>query len=433
MSSKTFTNLPSAVQRRTVATLMLVQVFTGLGTGASLTVGTGLVINAGFSEVVAGFAPTTATLGAGLAGIPLARLAIRRGRRVALGVGIAISLLGTLVVVLGARFDSLPLILLGMAGLGVSTAVQLQSRFAATDLAEPGRQSRDLSLVVWSTTIGAVLGPNLVVPGEQLGLVLGMPVLTGVFAFTAAAMVIAAVVLLVWLRPDPLLLARELRQRAGGDLPLETGSLRNSADQRQPSIVHLHAPRTIVVQRTLIAMLAISQAVMVSVMAMTPVHLGHLGHGMGIVGFTISLHIAGMFAFAPLFGLAADRFGRRAVIALGIAQYVVAGVLTGFFSDQLVAIEVGLFLLGTGWSAVSVASSALLTQSTLPAMRPKRQGQSDAIMSLSGAVAAVFAGSLYAIGGFGLQSAIAELASVVLIVLTLVLLRLLPRPAQPRG
>src|SRR5690606_16824092 len=173
-------------------------------------------------------------------------------------------------------------------------AANLQARFAATDLSLPDHRARHLSVVVWSTTIGAVAGPNLVDPGEWLGSLLGMPHLTGPFLFTIAAQASVIVVYLLTLRPDPLLTAladappRPRARRGGGFITLG----RNAAAR--------HAVATI----------ALSHATMVALMAMTPVHLYGHGASLAIVGFVISLHIAGMFALAPVFGWLSDRLGR---------------------------------------------------------------------------------------------------------------------------
>src|SRR5690606_35748786 len=94
--------------------------------------------------------------------------------------------------------------------IGSGQAANLQTRFAAADLATDATRGRDLSVVVWATTIGAVLGPNLVGPGEALGRVFGMPDLTGPYLFTIVAQVLAIALYLVTLRPDPLLLAQRV-------------------------------------------------------------------------------------------------------------------------------------------------------------------------------------------------------------------------------
>lgn len=73
------------------------------------------------------------------------------------------------------------------------------------------------------------------------------------------------------------------------------------------------------------ALLAIltAQIVMVSVMTMTPVHVIHQGGSVSVVGLTIGLHIAGMYALAPLVGLLADRMGERCTIGVGIVVLAV--------------------------------------------------------------------------------------------------------------
>ena len=77
--------------------------------------------------------------GPGWAGLPR-----RRGRRRRRGGGDAP--------------DSVPLLFVGLLLFGGGTAANLQARYAAVDLAAPERRGRQLSLVVWATTIGAVAG-----------------------------------------------------------------------------------------------------------------------------------------------------------------------------------------------------------------------------------------------------------------------------------
>ena len=61
---------------------------------------------------------------------------------------------------------------------------------------------------------------------------------------------------------------------------------------------------------------ALSHATMIALMSMTPVHLVHDGATLSVVGFTLSLHIAGMFALSPVFGVLADRLGRMPTIVV---------------------------------------------------------------------------------------------------------------------
>jgi MFS family permease len=363
---------------------MLGQVMAGLGMGATLAVGAIMVGRLAGSDGFSGLAATSATLGAALAAVPLARLAQRKGRSVSLTTGALLASLGGVVTIVASILGTVFLLLPGLALVGVGTAVNLQSRFAATDLSDPTTRGRDLSLVVWATTAGAVSGPNLITPGEFLGGLLGLPELSGPFVLTTIAQASAALLYFFALRPDPLLLAQE--RAASAARAGKTGAA-DVTDNR-------------IMMRTAIVSIALSHATMVAVMAMTPVHLIHHGASLAIVGFTISLHIAGMYALAPIFGVMSDRLGRIPTILVGQGILVASLLLTGFGSENEMAVVLGLVLLGLGWSAATVAGSTLLTESTSIARRPRVQGISDLVMSGSGAMGGALAGVALAFLGY---------------------------------
>ncbi len=378
----------AAIQRRTVLTLSLGQVLGSIAFGSTVSLGALLARHVTGSDALSGLATASATLGAAFLAIPLARAAIRRGRRTALTLGNLLSLAGIGVVILGAAVAVFPLLLAGFLLIGAGNAGNLQARFAATDLAPPAHRARDLSLVVWATTIGGVTGPFLLTPGEQLGQALGMPTLTGAYLFSIVAQSAAVVLYLVALRPDPLRLAQQLL-RDGGARATRIGG----ADRP-------------VAARFAVFAVAGSHAVMASVMAMTPVHLSHMAHSGEIaevttlVGLTIGLHVAGMYALSPVFGMLADRWGRVRVVLLGQAILAAALLTTVFAGTDSAGVLVALILLGLGWSAATVAGAALLTEATAPELRPRRQGRSDSLMSLCGAAGASLAGVLLATFGY---------------------------------
>ena len=373
-------DIDRAVQSRIVRTLVAGQVLAGLGLGATVAVGAILAADLG-GETLSGAAATSSTLGAALVSIPLARLAQRWGRRPALALGAGVAAGGSFITVVAIGVAFFPLLILGFAMLGVGTAVGLQARFAATDVAAPEHRGRDLSLVVWSTTIGAVAGPNLIGPGEAVAQWLALPTNTGSFVFAIAAQLAAMVLYLVMLRPDPLMLA--------GNRPVEPAAAADAG------IVRGRGPLIFA-----IAAIAISHAVMVSIMAMTPVHLSNQGASLTIIGFTISLHIAGMYALSPVFGWTSDRFGRIPTILIGQTFFAAAVLVVALGQLSNVAVTVGLVLLGLGWSASTVAGSALVADLSTGATRLRIQGRSDTIMSLAGAVGGGFAGPILAIVGY---------------------------------
>jgi len=375
----------AATQRRTVRVLAAGQVLGGIAFGATVSLGALLAADISGQDALSGLATASVTLGASLCAIPLARLAARRGRRFALTLGNLLALVGIAVVLCAVAVRVFPLLLLGVVLIGAGNAGNLQSRFAATDLAASDRRGRDLGTVVWATTVGGVAGPLLLTPGEAVGQALGMPPLTGAYAFSIVAQALAFVLYIVALRPDPLLVAQRIA-RSG-----QAQAEHIVEDDRPPAARY--------------AMFAVagSHVVMASVMAMTPVHLAHLApeHVTVIVGTTIALHVFGMYGLSPVFGMLADRWGRIRTVLLGQAFLASALVTAAIAPRDQWAVLVALFLLGLGWSAATVAGAALLTESTVTAMRPRRQGLSDTIMTFSAAVGAVLAGGVLTWIGYG--------------------------------
>ena len=398
-----------AVQRRTVAILSAGQVLGGIAFGATVSLGALLAADISGDDALSGLATASVTLGAALCAIPLARLATKLGRRRALTLGNLFALIGIGIVILAAALRVFPLLLVGIVLIGAGNAGNLQSRFAATDLASSHHRGRDLSIVVWATTVGGVAGPLLLGPGEVLGQAIGMPPQTGSYLFSLVAQVAAFVLYIVALRPDPLLLAQRI-MAAGAD--------QNTVEERRDHPL---------VARYAMFAIAASHVTMASVMAMTPIHLAHLAHGAhgghatpadisSLVGVTIAMHVAGMYALSPVFGILADRWGRLRVVLLGQALLAASLLFAMFANDQAWGVMVALVLLGLGWSAATVSGAALLTEATMPALRTRRQGRSDSLMSFSAAGGAVLAGvilSNFQYGGLAVAASVLVLAIVV--------------------
>ncbi|HEU4330446.1 MAG TPA: MFS transporter [Lapillicoccus sp.] len=385
-----------AAQRHTVRTLVATQAIGGIGLSAAIAVGALLAREITGSDGLAGLAQTAQTLGAALVAAGLAAYMSRHGRRPGLTLGYLGGAVGGALCLVSGVVGWFPLLLLGMVMLGAVTATNLQSRYAATDLAVPAHRGRDLSTVVWATTIGAVLGPNLSGPGAVLAGWLHIPEKTGPFIFTIVALLAAAGVMVTRLRPDPLLLARSVG--AHDDPEPEAESVAH--DRPWPIILH-----TPLVLAAAVGM-ALSHAVMVSVMVMTPIHMDHGGASLEIIGLVISGHILGMFAFSPLVGILADRVGSPLVIGIGglvlLSSLVLSGLSAPGASPGLGA---GLFLLGLGWSFGSVGSSTLLVAATPMRHRPRVQGTVDMITGFTAAAGGAVAGLVVATVGFGWLSA----------------------------
>jgi MFS family permease len=397
------------IQRRTVRSLLITQSLGGVGVTTGIAVAALLARDLSGSDTVAGLAQTFQTFGAALGAAGIAALSARHGRRVGLTTGYLVGAIGSALCVIAGVTRILPLMLAGAVAVGSASAANIQARYAATDLAEPVHRARALSIVVWATTVGAVLGPNLVGPGERLAVAMGIPGLTGGFFLGTLCLLLAAVGMHLLLRPDPLLVARSVAHR------IEPA---DSAPDDQPRTNRWQVLRERPAVLLAIAGMALSHAVMVAVMVMTPLHMQH-GHAeLTIIGLVISIHILGMYAFAPIMGWAADRWGRAHVIAAGgvilVASCWLAGTSVEGASWRL---GTGLFLLGLGWSAASVGSSALLTDETPLQLRAQVQGAADVVAAVTAAVGGAVAGLLVQWAGYSwLNGVSAGFAAAILVV-----------------
>lgn len=403
------------IQRRTLGLLFGTQIIGGIGVTIGIAVGALLAVRIA-GTAVAGLTQSAAVVGAALLAIPITRIMNGYGRRPGLVVAYLVGAAGAVLVVLAAVTRIVPLLFLGSLLFGGGTAANLQARYAAVDLAEPARRGRQLALIVWATTIGAVAAPNFAALADTVTGGWGLPPLAGPFAFSAAAFVLAAGVLFALLRPDPLRTARRLAAAEPTSPPGPV--VRRGAGMRAAWRVVRDRPAA----RLGVAAVAVGHAVMVAVMSMTPVRLGE-SHGdadvLRVVGIVLSLHIAGMYALAPLVGWLADRLGRPAVILGGVGLLLAACAVAGTAGHHTPQLTVGLVLLGLGWSGTMVGGSTLLSESVPAAVRPSVQGFSDLTMGLAGASAAAVSGFVMRAAGYPVLTLLAAIVVVPLVALAL--------------
>ncbi|MFT3876086.1 MAG: MFS transporter [Propioniciclava sp.] len=393
------TDNPARVSKRPLLTLVASNILGGVGVASGIAVGALLIAELG-GTAMAGLGQAVSVLGAGIAAVPLAALAARHGRRRALTLGYSGAVLGGLVVIAGATAGSVWLTLLGLVGFGFAQATNLQARYAASEVAAPERRGRTMSFVVWATTIGSVVGPNLSELGASLGARLGVRELAGPYLFSVVAFTLAGTVIGLFLgRP-----ARTSHGSAPGSGGAPSASEASGSRGATKPVGALAAlvwamrhPRA----RFGVVLLVAAHAVMVGIMSMTPVHLGHGGHGLRIVGLVISAHILGMYALSPVFGWAADRIGALKTALGGLLVLGASAAVAFAAPHSMPAVMVSLTLLGLGWSAATISASVLLAGVDSGAVRVPLQGATDALMSYGGATAAILSGPLLAWVGFG--------------------------------
>lgn len=400
--------------------LVAAQLFSGAGIASGYAVGGLLAEQISGQTAMAGFAQMSVILGAGLIAYPLAALAGRRGRRTALTLGFGIGVLGAGTVLVAVALRFLPLFMLGMMMCGSCTAAGLQARYAAVQSAPPAAAARAMSIVVWATTVGSVVGPNITEPGALLGKALGMNPLAGPYVISMAAFAMATLVASTLVRNMPSNPAGPSDSDAGAHLTLGA-ALRYAGAHPVP----LFAMVTIVA----------GQMMMTNVMVMTPVHMDHQGFTLGTIGIVISAHIAGMYALSPIFGWMSDRWGPGTVIACGVLVFI-ATITLGVIDATAPVSSMGLLttallLLGIGWSMFLIGGSALLTASVPQRARLTLQGASDSAMNLGGALMAAMAGTVLELGGFLWINLMATAVLVIAVIFGLRAAPLMNWPGRP--
>ena len=405
-----------AQQRRTIRVLFAAQVLSGAGLAAGVSVGALLGEDMIGGRGYAGLPAALFTLGSALAAWIVGTLSQRSGRRPGLALGYGVGAIGGAGTVAAAAIDSVPLLLVSLFLYGSGTATNLQARYAGADLAHPDRRGRAISTVLVATTVGAVIGPNLVDVTGSVAERMGIPPLAGPFMLATLAYACGALVVITWLRPDPLLLARKRAADVSG---------------RTPASQLMDSPQGTNTVRLAGAVMVVTQLVMLAVMTMTPVHMRDHGQSLAATGLVISLHIAAMFLPSPLTGMLVDRLGRHPVIAMGALTLGAAGAVAAVApGDSAAALGLALVLLGLGWNFGVIGGTALLTDSVPLARRAKTQGAADVALALSGAAGGLGSGVVVAGSSFAVLSLAGGLIGLAILPLLLVAAARPPGPAS---
>jgi MFS family permease len=392
-----------------MVTLFVAQVCGSTAHSISLAVGSIVAATITGTNTTSGLPVGISALGAALASWPLARLMARSGRRPGLALGYGLGVGGAVLGMVGVALHDFSLLLLGMVLFGVGNTSNLLARYAAADVSLGAQRGRAMGLIVWGSTGGSIIGPNLMAPALGVGNLLGISPAASAFLISVAGYAVAALLIELFLRPDPLAVARQLQRHADTGQPVERArSLGTILGDVRVQIA--------------LATLTISQFVMISTTSTSPVYLHDQGHNVQTIGVAVSLHLGGMYVTSPLSGWLADRVGRLPTIGAGAVLLIGSTILAGFVpGSERVPVILGLFLNGVGWNMAFVAGSALLTDALSPAERASTQGLADLVMGLMGALGSSAGGMILGLWGFTILNIVG--AALALAPLTLTLLR----------
>ncbi|MBH5320133.1 MFS transporter [Paenibacillus sp. GSMTC-2017] len=379
--------------KRTLIIVVLSQIFGGAGLAAGITVGALLAQDMVGAEGLTGAPTALFTLGSAIAALLIGRYSERYGRRIGLASGFIAGGIGAIGVVVAAVTGLVWLLFVSLFVYGAGTATNLQARYAGTDMATPKKRATAISIALVSTTLGAVAGPNLVDDMGRFATSIGVPALAGPFILAAAAFIIAGLVLLVFLRPDPLIVAKAVAA-------MQKSNVVNEANVNTPSDVA--GKRGIVVGATI---MVLTQIVMVAIMTMTPIHMSHHGHSLSDVGLVIGIHVGAMYLPSLITGYLVDRIGRTPMaIAAGVTLLAAGTIAATVPGDSIPLLIVALALLGLGWNFGLISGTTLIVDATTPSTRAKMQGKVDVTIALAGASSGAMAGIVVASSSYTVLS-----------------------------
>jgi MFS family permease len=377
-----------------------------------------VVVQLGNTEAVAGLPATLTLIGRAIAAYPVGWLMDKFGRRFGLSIGFILCTVGSILCALAIGWASLFGLLFGVLISGMGRGIGEQARFAAAEVEEADRRAKAIGLVVFASTIGAIVGPRLLAPSETLALNFGLmgemgPFLVGGFFFYLAFMLTV-----LFLRPDPMLVGRAIEAA----LPKHDDA----------AAVEVRPMKTIFAEwnvRLALISITIGQLVMTTIMVITPLYMSKLGYTVDDIGWVLMAHTLGMFGLAGVTGWLVDKTTPTLMIGVGALILVASALLTPI-SASIWMLSAALFLLGLGWNFCFVAGSALLSSSLRPAERGRVQGASETMVSLASGIGSLSVGLLFTYGGIVGISGGGLFFAVLLIVAMLWIVRMRP-PAVP--
>src|SRR3954447_20282271 len=168
-------------------------------------------------EGLLGLGPAIFLISSGLAAVPAGRLMDRVGRKPVIAGGYLLAAVGCSLTALATNIDSTPTVILGFALTGAANGIALLIRTAAGDMYPPERRARGISYVLFGSVCGAILGPAVFGPlfadRELDAAALTVPWLA------AAGISLIALVLVLFVNPDPKKLAELIGGSAGPTPP----------------------------------------------------------------------------------------------------------------------------------------------------------------------------------------------------------------------
>jgi MFS family permease len=377
--------VPSLIKRNMLL-FALSQSFVGAAVQLAYGVGPLMVVALTGSASLAGLTVAMFGVSRFLVSYPVGQITDRYGRKPGIQLGLILALIGTVVVGIAMLFHHVALLIVGITVFGMGFNAAQQLRVAATDMYPPRMRGRALGYVATGALLGIAFSPLLMALSESIASRLGVEAIALPWLMNPT-MILLGMVLVTFVKPDPKEIGMNLQRYYPDYVPPP----RLPREQQAPfSIWTVLGNRRM---RLAVISNCAGQANMSIVMVLTSLVLSHHGYSLTAIMFSHMFHSAGMFAFTIPLGWLADKFGREQVMYPGVAVTLVGAILVTFMGDYA-SVTFGTFLVGLGWSAANVASTALIADHAETAQRGRAIGVSDSGAGAMTVLAAVVTGPL---------------------------------------
>lgn len=401
--SSTRPPVPSLIKRNT-ALVALSQAFSGAGMPLAYGIGPLMIVSITGSASLAGLSVGLFGLSRFLVSYPVGKVTDSFGRKPGIQLGLAIALVGALVVAWSMSLRSIVVLTLGLLIFGMGMAAAHQLRVAVTDMFPPTRRAEALGYLALGSIVGLGISPVLVGTAERAAPNLGLDPLALPWLMLPL-LIVAGMVLVTFVRPDPKEIGQNLAHYFPGTSPLRVMA------QAQSDFSVMSMLRRPPIRLAIVANAA-AQGNMAIVMVLTSLVLHHHGHSLTAIALSHMFHTVGMFGFTIPLGRLADRLGRERVMYPGVAVALVGAVLVTF-TPAIWSVTLGTFLVGIGWAAANVASTALIADRADTAERGRAIGVNDSAAGAISVVAALVTGPLVQWSGLPAAGIVAVVFAVV--------------------
>ena len=385
-----------ALIKRTMTLFALAQSFTGAGMQFAYGFGPLMVLALTGSAGLAGLSVAVIGFSRFLIAYPIGQVTDRYGRKLGIFVGLSLAMIGALGIGTSMAVMSFLLFVTALLvfGMGMNAANQL--RVAATDMVPANRRAQALGYMSLGSLCGLVVSPIVTEFATGIAANLGTNELA-VPWFLLPGLIVPGMILVFFVRPDPRDIGMNLARSYPGYVAPERKPILGR-DGKETTFTMFTMLKN---RRMLMAVTSNSAGTgnMSLVMVLTSLVLHEHGHSLTAIAISHMFHSAGMFAFTVPLGWLADRLGRARVMYPGVAVALVGASMVAHTDGSYLMVTLGTFLVGLGWAAANVASTAMIADEYVTVERGRAVGINESMSGGTSMAMALMTGPLLEYSG----------------------------------